>query len=148
MVEGFSDGVYSVRWYDPLTGVLYGGEEAVANGGILAIPLHPFQWDIAFIVDDSPVAIEEKRQNLEFEMYPNPALAGSEIKVDWPSANDRSGQVSLLDMAGRELSRVNVFSQNTNAVSVHLPAEWPAGLYWLKLENNGEIGTKAFMVVR
>lgn len=148
MVEGFNDGVYSVRWYDPLTGVLYGGDEAVANGGILAIPLHPFQWDIAFIVDDSPVAIEEKRQNLEFEMYPNPALAGSEVKVDWPSANDPNGQISLLDMAGRELHSMDVFSQNTNAVSVQLPAEWPAGLYWLRLENNGKIGTKAFVVVR
>ena len=76
-VEGFQDGNYSVRWYNPLTGVLFGGAEASASGGTLTVPLPGFLWDVAFIIDDSPVSTKERYNELAFKIFPNPVLSGS-----------------------------------------------------------------------
>ena len=145
VVEGFMDGNYSVQWYDPLTGALYGGEEAMASGGILNIPLNPFLWDVAFIVDGSPVLAKEKKQNLDFEIYPNPVMAGAEMNLVLPSANGAVGQISLLDMGGREVERFDIFSKYT---TIQLSAELSAGMYWVKVESEGKIGTRPLMVTK
>ncbi len=140
VVEGFIDGIYAVRWYDPLTGVLYGGEEAVANEGILNIPLNPFLWDVAFIVDDSPVAAKESVQGLNFNIYPNPAMAGAAFHLVSPEANEGIGQISLLDMGGREVQHIN------NNSKFQLPNDLAAGMYWVKVESGGKVGTRAIVV--
>lgn len=142
LVEGFVNGSYAVRYYDPLTGALYGGDEAIANGGILNIPLPEFLWDVVFIVDDTPVATKAVQNNLAFEVYPNPALAGSEISVEFPTESPLSNQLALLDMSGREIHRMA-----TSNGQFRLPAGIPAGMYWVKMENSGKVGTKPIVIV-
>lgn len=143
LAEGFQDGAYSVRWYDPLTGALYGGGQAVASGGTLSVPLPSFLWDVAFIVDDTPVAAREARQELAFEMYPNPAPAGAEISLNLPAGHKGPARAALLDMGGREIQR---FSGGNGRL--RLPAELPAGLYWVRVESEGKIGARAVVVAR
>ncbi|MCB0588613.1 MAG: DUF5060 domain-containing protein, partial [Phaeodactylibacter sp.] len=129
IVDGFQDGSYSVRWYHPLTGGLYGSAPAEASGGTLTIPLHPFIWDVAFVVDASPVAIEEARRELAFRLYPNPAPAGGEVSVSLPQGENLV-EATLLDMEGREAMQF----PNSNG-RFRIPADIPAGLYWVRVKS-------------
>ena len=142
VVNGFVDGTYAVRWYDPLTGVLFGGENAVASGGTLNIPLNPFLWDVAFIVDDLPVAAKEESQNLDFDIYPNPVMAGGNLQLISPSENGVDNQISILDMAGKEVQHFN------NNDQLQLPSDLPTGLYWVKVGRGGKVGTRAVVVTK
>lgn len=143
VLQGFQDGQYAVRWYNPLTGSLYGGAQAVAAAGALEIPLPPFLWDVAFVVDDSPVAVEDVRRNLEFGVYPNPARAGEPVRLDWPGNESFSGRVALLAMDGRE---VRAFDSSNGPFS--LPDGLPEGLYWVKLESGGRTGMQPLVLSR
>lgn len=140
-IDNFQSGAYSVRWYNPLTGALYGGDEAIAINGKLNIPLPDFLWDVAFIVDNSPVATKEEYKNLEFEVYPNPALAGTDVKVNLSFEGPSSGQLALLDGSGRKIQQ---FSWIDN--QFRLPAGIPAGLYWVQMEQFGKIGVKPIVI--
>lgn len=140
VVNGFENGTYSVRYYNPLTGVLFGGQTATAQGGQLEIPLPSVYWDVAFVVDDSPVAVEDFRRNLAFKVYPNPALAGQEVRMEVEIGNVVNWEISLLDMAGREVKR------DLNAINLRLPGELPAGFYWVKVAGGGKVGVMPVVV--
>lgn len=143
IVDGFQNGSYSVHYFDPMTGVLFGGDEAIASGGSLNIPLPEFLWDVAFIVDDTPVAIwEERRNDLAFEVYPNPALAGTDISLRLSDEVYGSNPIALLDMGGKE-----IYQATTNNGQLRLPSGLPAGLYWIKMAYNGKIGSKPIVIV-
>ena len=142
-IEGFQDGSYAVRWFNPLTGMFFGNDVAVATSGQLSIPLPSFLWDVAFIVDDSPVAAKEAKRELAFNLYPNPAPVGAEVAVTLPAGNVVRGQAALLDMGGREMGRFT-----TSNGRFRLPSEMPAGLYWIKVESEGRIGARALVLTR
>jgi hypothetical protein len=142
VVEGFQDGVYSVRWYNPLTGALYGGAPASTSGGVLTIPLPSFLWDVAFIVDDSPVATKEQRQDIEFGVFPNPVAAGGEVNLKLPSEDASPRRISMLDMGGREIAQFAGESRFT------LPPGIPAGFYWVRIEQMGKAGVQPLVVAR
>lgn len=143
VVEGFQDGAYSVRWYDPLAGALSGEAQAMASGGNLMIPLPSFLWDVAFVVDDTQVATKEARQGLSFDIFPNPAPSEADITLSLPASLSGTAQMALLDMEGREIRQFN-----SNNARFRLPAGLPAGLYWVKVESGGRIGTRALVVAR
>lgn len=140
VVEGFENGGYTVRWFNPLTGVLFGGAPATSQNGKLEIPLPAVYWDVAFIVDDSPVAVEDFSRNLAFKVYPNPALAGQEVRMEVEIGNVVNWEISLLDMAGREVKR------DLNAANLRLPGELPAGFYWVKVAGGGKVGVMPVVV--
>jgi hypothetical protein len=140
VVDGFENGSYSVRWYNPLTGVLFGGAPATAAGGQLEIPLPAVYWDVAFVVDDSPVAVADLRKNLEFKVYPNPARVGQEVRLEFEIEKLEKWEISLLDMAGREVKRT------VNSANLRLPEELPAGFYWVKMESGGRVGVMPVVV--
>ncbi len=142
-VEGFQDGAYSVRWYDPLTGAPAGNGQAVASGGALSIPLPSFLWDMAFVVDNISVAAKEELQRLAFDVYPNPAPAGTEVNISLPNAQAPFLPIALLDMSGRE---VRQFKPSNGRF--RLPTELPAGLYWVRVESEGRIGAQPLVVER
>ena len=148
LVEGFQDGNYSVRWYSPMTGALYGGNEAIANGGVLNIPLPSLLWDLAFIVDDSPVATEDTFSDLPFSVYPNPAKAGQTVQLAFPTLDQFLDKITLLDATGRAVMRLDGYSKSENVRQIHLPENISAGLYWLKIERNGKVGARAMKIGR
>ena len=148
VVDGFQDGSYAVRWYNPLTGVLFGGAPAVAQGGQLEIPLPAVYWDVAFVVDDQPVAVEDFSKNLVFKIYPNPAKAGQEVRLEIAMENEGELAVSLLNMAGQGVERFDKFSKFVKSANLHLPEELPAGFYWVKVEGEGKIGMRPLVVPR
>ncbi|MCB9274131.1 MAG: DUF5060 domain-containing protein [Lewinellaceae bacterium] len=142
-VQGFQDGLYTVRLFSPMTGAAIGTGQAQASGGLLSVPLPSFLWDIAFIVDDTPVAVAEPQHGLGLEIYPNPAKAGSLLQLAWPGAPGLTGEVSLLTMDGREAWRLS-----GSDGSVSLPATLPAGQYWVKVVAGGRIGVLPLVVAR
>lgn len=148
VVDGFENGSYSVRYYNPLTGVLFGGQTAAAQGGQLEIPLPSVYWDVAFVVDDSPVAVADLSKNLAFKLYPNPARTGQEVRLEFDFENETEVSVSLLDMAGREVVRNDIFLKNVISANLRLPGELPAGFYWVKMESGGRVGVMPVVVVR
>jgi hypothetical protein len=161
VVEGFQNGNYSVRWYNPLTGVLFDGAPASAQNGKLEIPLPAVYWDVAFLVNSQPVGAGELQENLVFEVSPNPVAAGQEVRLElgnWGieelnELNFSQAAVSLLDTSGREVVRFEEFSndmlsKNVIADHLRLPAELPAGFYWVKVECGGKVGVMPLVVGR
>jgi hypothetical protein len=143
MVEGFLDGTYTVRYLDPLTGAFTGDAIASSSNGILTVPIPSLIWDLAFTVDQTTVSIQETAQILDFNIFPNPAFAGSEINIKMPETDQQIDQVTLLDMAGREIIHWdNIIQQVT------LPNGIPEGMYWVKIESNQKTGTRGLVITK
>lgn len=79
-----------------------------------------------------------KENLLEFSMFPNPTTEF--LTVQLPSGSN-SADVSVYDLAGRQL-RKSTINSNTNKIDVK---ELSTGMYLLKIESEGKIGSKQFL---
>lgn len=143
-LEGFQDGVYSVRWFNPLTYVPYGSNTAVASNNVLSIPLPVLTWDVAFVVDDTPTTTIQQERHLTFELFPVPAQAGTVIRIGLPGQPEGLRLVALLDSSGKPIHQYAATTQE----SMDLPQGLPPGLYWVKVSFDGRIGVKPLVVTR
>lgn len=142
-VEGFDNGAFDVNYFDPLTGAFLTSDQAIASNGQLDIPLPSFLWDVVFVVSDGPVATREVRENLEFEVYPNPVMAGEDIALNMVSQSKYTATYRLLDESGK------VIQKNTgNEAFFTVNSSLPAGFYWLSVEQGGKVGARPIVVGR
>ena len=136
-VPGQVNGTYLVRYYDCLTGALLSSETVSTNSGALRLQLPDFQWDIAFTTDEQSVGIAEAaRQQLHFNTWPNPALPGAPVTIQFHTDASVPLSISLLDGLGRALETLyeGPSAAGEQQLSANLPAALPAGLYWIKVE--------------
>ena len=140
-VDGFEDGVYAVHLFDPIDGtIISSGEPAVAENGTLRIPLPPFVWDLAFIIDDSPVTIKEIEHDFHLHLFPNPVKTGQFINVQLET--DQSFEFYLIDNTGRTIYQ----KKGNRTTQFPVPATLPSGFYWVKIEQNGKSGVKPIVI--
>ena len=146
-LPGVQNGSYFVKYYNCMTGVLQSSEPVTVANGSLSLVLPDMLWDLAFVVDDQPVNVVETGRNMDFRLYPNPATSGP-VTISFDLEKTENVVVTLLDMAGRTLE--NLFSGDFSGgeKQVQIAADYPAGLYWVKVEADGKVGTKAVVLVR
>lgn len=146
-VPGVQNGSYNAKFYDCLTGAMLSSESVTVANGALSLVLPEMLWDVAFVLDDQSVDVAEANQNLEFQLYPNPVTSGP-VTISLPLEETENVSVTLLDMAGRVLE--NLFSGDFSAEQrqVQIPANYPAGLYWVKIQNADRVGVKPMVVGR
>lgn len=144
-LPGFENGSYFVSWYDCLNGQVLDSESVTAADDTLRLLLPDVLWDIAFVVDSEPVGTVSRDQQLAFQLFPNPAKAGTEITVSLAEASTRNTQFQLLDMGGRGLATFDA-PIGQPKVGVNLPAQLPAGMYWLRVAHEGRIGARPIMI--
>ncbi|MBP6828970.1 MAG: DUF5060 domain-containing protein [Saprospiraceae bacterium] len=149
-VQNVKNGAYNARFYDCLTGSLLSTEALTVTGGTLALPLPDVLWDIAFYMDDQPfVAVEEAGRSQDFQLYPNPAAPGAALTLEFETRENAPLAITLLDMEGKAVR--SLFSGDTTGgtqqMTIPLPADLAAGVYWVKMETgDGKIGARGVMV--
>ena len=79
-----------------------------------------------------------KEQQLDFAMYPNPSADFLNIQLPTGTSN---ADVKLFDVTGRLMKSANV-SSATNRINVR---DLSTGMYVLKIETDGKIGSKQFV---
>lgn len=144
-LPSFKDGNYFVSWYDCLNGQVFDSESVSASTDTLVLSLPDVLWDIAFVVDSEPVGTNNKNRNLAFQLYPNPAKPGSEIKISLPEKTSSQTRLQLLDMGGRGISNFN-HQEGQREIGVQLPAGLPTGVYWLRIAHEGKMGAQPIMI--
>jgi len=138
-LEGFLDGEYAVFWYHGLSGVNIYSEAVYAEAGVLTLPVPTLYWDLAFLVNSDPVGTKEAVQPLAFQVSPNPAKPGAEVRLSLPG-DLRSAKISLLEMGGRALKE---FESREELI---LPADLAPGVYWIAVERDGAWGAVPIVI--
>lgn len=145
-LAGFEDGGYFVTWYDCLSGEAFGGEAAFADNDTLSLLLPDILWDVAFVVGSEPVSTQELAQNLNFNVYPNPAKAGTPIHISTTNILSTDTQFQLLDMGGKRIAQQAIIAEGDDDISLQLPGHLPAGMYWLRMASAGKVGAKPIVI--
>jgi len=79
-----------------------------------------------------------KEVQLDFAMYPNPS--SDYVTVQLPSGSSKA-DISVFDLAGR-LMRSSTITSSANKINVQ---DLSTGMYVLKIESEGKIGSKQFI---
>ncbi|HRI59352.1 MAG TPA: T9SS type A sorting domain-containing protein, partial [Saprospiraceae bacterium] len=145
------NGAYAVRYYNCMTGSLQSTEPVTVTNGSLSLVLPDMLWDWAFVVDDQPLDVAEVEHNLDFQVYPNPAIPGANMTLGFDLQDKSPLTVTLLDMEGRTLR--TLFSGDTTGgeqqLGIALPGDLAAGVYWVKMEGgDGKVGVTGINVLR
>lgn len=144
-IPGFKNGSYLLSWYDCFNGQILASESVSASNDTLMLVLPDILWDVAFVVDSAPLGMKGKDRYLSFDLHPNPARAGSEVKINLAERTSTQTRFQLLDMGGRGITTFD-HQQGQSEVGVQLPANLPAGMYWLRVAHEGKMGARPIMI--
>jgi hypothetical protein len=147
VVNDFEDGNYSIFWYDCLTGELVNNQLATAENNQLTAIVPELYWDLAFLVNSEPLSSKEVKESLAFKVYPSPATVGQTINIDLPENLSGFTQMTLMDMAGKQIQLLEV-DHNAKNIEYKLPVTLTNGMYWIRLRNADQLGSHPIMVVR
>lgn len=145
-VAGFQSGGYTVYWFDCLSGMVNSTETVFAEDGILEILIPPLYWDLAFWIESEPLAVRKPEASPAFNLYPNPLRAGDAMTVQW--AKGRVGErtrLSLFDASGKPVS---VLGNQAGQAQLQwrIPADLPAGIYWVQVQQGKRMGSRPVVV--
>ncbi|MDX2278460.1 MAG: T9SS type A sorting domain-containing protein [Saprospiraceae bacterium] len=81
-------------------------------------------------------------------IYPNPALAGARVQAQIQTESAGLLQISLLDESGKSVQDFGThpLSVGEQQVAFELPAELPAGMYWVRAQLGAQIAVKGLVV--
>ena len=82
------------------------------------------------------------------KLYPNPAPAGARVQAQIQTEKEGSLQISLLDESGKSIQDLGVYPLNAGEqqIDFELPAELPAGMYWIRTRLGEQIAVKGLVV--
>ncbi len=148
-VPGVVNGSYLVKYYNCLTGTFLSQAAVTAANEQLTLALPTLLWDVAFVVNNQSVNVVNAPPSLPMQVFPNPVTSGNlHVSVELETASP--AVITLLDESGRELR--TLFSGDLPAgpqmVQGVVPDGLPAGVYWVKVQLAGRVGTKAVMVAK
>lgn len=83
----------------------------------------------------------------DFIIYPNPASL--QAKIVYNIANDANARITIMDAMGKEvISVVNGFHAQGQYTQGLDASQLPAGIYFCRLERNGEVSIKKFTIIK
>ena len=92
-------------------------------------PSGGFDLDAVGVINESPVSIQES-ERLIFTIYPNPARDQVQVTLNNPYQHE----ISVFSISGQLILNFNVSSSKSN-IDI---ADWPSGVYLLKIGNQIE----------
>ena len=132
---------------DRITGI----DAVTVSNQQLQLALPTLLWDLAFRVDGevvNPTAIRKIRET-DFQLYPNPARAGTSVVIRSEAATSPQQPVfALLDISGRQIrtfSPAEVQARDSEW-EISLPASLSEGLYWLTIRWGEQSNAKPIMI--
>lgn len=145
-LTGFADSSYFVKWYNCLTGDITSVDQVMVSNGVLDLPIPPVGWDQAFIVDDQDAFVADIRDipELSFEVYPNPAEAGTSVYLNFDEKGKGNTEITLIDMNGRQILLQQAGSEAK--IALDLPPLLTQGYYWVVVKRGEISGTKALLI--
>ncbi|MEL7342655.1 MAG: T9SS type A sorting domain-containing protein, partial [Bacteroidota bacterium] len=145
-LQNLVDTTYRLRWYNCLSGAIVGSESIEVVNGELHTLIPDFVWDLAFVLDrDDPVLSSLGNLiEVQFALYPNPAIGGEAITLEVDQFEGQEGSIELWDASGRTISREDL--RFSGQQSFRLPANLSQGIYWIKVEAANQSGTKAILI--
>jgi Secretion system C-terminal sorting domain len=81
---------------------------------------------------------------VKFQLSPNPAHG--QVQVSYDLATNSDVNITLTDILGKNIQKVNLGNQNTGKQTYSLPTNVTSGLYLVQLNINGKIATQKLMV--
>ncbi|GAB4405513.1 MAG: hypothetical protein OHK0039_06590 [Bacteroidia bacterium] len=146
-IAGVAPGSYYVKWYHCLTGALTGAAPVATVGDTLMLATPTFTWDLAFVVDNQATGIAAQVRDLPVQCYPNPWHSGP-LTVRFAAGTGGTYRLGLLDMGGRDLGLLHEATLGGGEQTLHigLPEGLPTGLYWLRLDGEGQRGAAPLLV--
>ena len=98
-----------------------------------------------FIVSTSAVGIDEKKETLDIDVFPNPAK--DKISVRLKSLNSNSdARITVYNSIG---SKLGEFKFDQNSTSTFDVSQWSAGIYFCRvISNNSVLATSKFIISR
>jgi subtilisin-like proprotein convertase family protein len=105
------------------------------NGGFLATPVFR-------IKSTSVGALDPSDNHLRFSLFPNPATGAVRITISEPLALET--RVTLLEITGRMVLNTSL-QAGVDHLNIPLK-DLPKGLYFVRLENDGQLGVQKLMI--
>ena len=142
-IPNFANGDYFIKWYDCLSGVVNQVLPVKVTADTLKVEVPELAWDAAFLVDEEEVlvGVSKRIAHLPFSLYPNPALAGTEVNFSTQESLNDAALIELLDQTGK---RVSLLTNSSNRIT--LPKELTDGYYWIKITANNKVGTAPIVI--
>lgn len=84
----------------------------------------------------------------DWEVFPNPTIAGHSLQIAIASSENTQAQISIYNAQGQRLWTENPsIAQGRDQLQVQIPANWPAGLYFVEMrEANGMKAVKKLVL--
>lgn len=105
--------------------------------------------DIAVVryLNDLGTAVHENVfSNNNFQVFPNPALQGSFLTIDFKNMEQKIVSVTMLDCTGREIFNTKITDNNASVHSFQIPENIQSGMYLLKISVENENYLSKFVV--
>lgn len=144
-LRGLKAGTYTVEWFNTLTGVNISSQVLTTGSDTLIIPIPDLRWDLAFALHESTVSIKTLRQNLDFQVFPNPAR--HQLTLEWPEPLAERLEFMLVDILGRVMIK-KVLPGTFQKETIFLPSSITAGYYWCLLQTNHGAGQALVWIER
>jgi len=148
--DNWPNGTYRILWFNCLTGALESEGTVVATNGALTIPVPTLLWDAVFYIDGMATSSKDLAQASKnfLNIYPNPAPAGGRVQAQIQTESAGLLQISLLDESGKSVQDLGGYplSVGEQQVAFELPAELPAGMYWVRAQLGAQIAVKGLVV--
>jgi hypothetical protein len=83
------------------------------------------------------------------QIRPNPAEGDARLTLNYTLASDRGARLVLLDIAGREIQRIDLGAAGPgrHEAQVTTPRGLPPGIYWLRLTQSGSDVRRTFVLL-
>lgn len=79
-------------------------------------------------------------------LKPNIIVSGGEINVEFQSERNAASEISVFNNTGQPIKTINFFAREGNNAESILSSDLRPGLYFLRIEQSGEVTTTKFFV--
>lgn len=149
-VPDMANGNYQLKWFNCQSGELLQSESLSVQNGQLLAPLPELIWDLAFSLETLSVGTSAPTAaQLPLELFPNPAPAGTTLRIAIETEMTQALKVELLNAGGLSVQTLqeDILPAGKHQLFLPLGTHLPAGLYWVMVQSGAKRSVRAIGVV-
>ncbi|MEO5563566.1 MAG: T9SS type A sorting domain-containing protein [Chitinophagaceae bacterium] len=148
-ISGMENGSYMVQFTNCGTGASTGTANAMAAGGVLAVPLPVVPWDIAITaVWGGVTPVIDLTTAKELEIYPNPVEQGK-LYLSYNLQTASTVTIDVFDMKGNKVAVVFNGKQTAGNKLIEwnkIPGKVAPGVYFIRFMIGREMATRKITI--